>query len=234
MTDRIPYQRPPARPARPRHAASLVLLKGDTTDPSVLLGRRPMTARFMPGVYVFPGGALERGDHAVASDLDLRPDVEERLARHGGSRRARALSWTAIRETWEETGVMVGKTGQFEPKRQTPATEAFQAAGLIPSPGQLDYIVRAVTPTHSPIRFDTRFFLADGAETGGTLIETNELEDIGWHPLKNALDGLKIMGVTRFVLEEAWRNWRERPRSRERSGTPTLRRRKGVRVIRCE
>ena len=69
---------------------------------------------------------------------------------------------------------MVGKTGTFEPIRTTPATQAFQNAGLIPSPARLDYIVHAVTPTHSPIRFDTRFFLADGAKVGGSLIENKE------------------------------------------------------------
>ncbi len=222
------------RPVRPRHAASLVLLQGEKQNPDVLLGRRPMSARFMPGVYVFPGGALERGDYAVASMLDLRHDVEVRLARHGGPRRARALAWTAIRETWEETGVLVGKSGTFEPTRNTAATRAFCNAGLIPSPAQLDYIVRAITPTHSPIRFDTRFFMADGAKVSGELIETNELEDIGWHPLRHVISHLKIMGVTQFVLEEAWRNWRlERPEQADVK-TPVLTRRKGVRVIRRE
>ena len=224
----------PARPVRPRHAASLVLLKGDPDGPEVLLGRRPMASRFMPGVYVFPGGALERGDHAVASTLDLRPDVETRLARHGGPRRARALAWTAIRETWEETGVMVGKTGTFDPTRTTPATQAFRDAGMIPSPARLDYIVRAVTPTHSPIRFDTRFFLADGVKVGGTLIETKELEDIGWYSLAKVLGQLKIMGVTQFVLEEAWRSWRNSAPEQAERTTPVLTRRRGVRVIKRE
>ena len=222
------------RPVRPRHAASLVLLQGEKQNPDVLLGRRPMSARFMPGVYVFPGGALERGDYAVASMLDLRHDVEVRLARHGGPRRARALAWTAIRETWEETGVLIGKTGTFEPTRNTEATRAFCDAGLIPSPAQLDYIARAVTPTHSPMRFDTRFFMADGAKVSGELIETNELEDIGWHPLRHVISHLKIMGVTQFVLEEAWRNWRLERSEHADVKTPVLTRRKGMRVIRRE
>jgi 8-oxo-dGTP pyrophosphatase MutT (NUDIX family) len=224
----------PTHPVRPRHAASLILLKGDLDSPEVLLGRRPMASRFMPGVYVFPGGALERGDHAVASALDLRPDVETRLAQHGGLRRARALTWTAIRETWEETGVMVGKTGNFEPTRTTPATQAFRDAGLIPSPACLDYIVRAITPTHSPIRFDTRFFLANGAKVGGSLIETKELEDIGWYSLAKALDQLKIISVTQFVLEEAWRSWRNAPQEQAERTPPVLSWRRGVRVIRRE
>lgn len=220
---------PPQRPARPRHAASLVLLRGDKSDPEVLLGRRPLTARFMPGVYVFPGGAMERGDHAVAAALEMRDDVHSRLSRHGGPRRARALPWTAIRETWEETGVLVGRRGSFEPRRANPATEAFRAAGMVPAPSALDYIVRAVTPAHSPIRFDTRFFIADGSEVGGTLVQTKELEDIGWHGLQRALQDMKIMGVTRFVLEEALRHWRQRPRPDADRPTPILMRRAGAR-----
>ena len=221
----------PARPARPRHAASLVLLRGNTDFLEVLLGRRPLTARFMPGVYVFPGGALERGDYAVASSLEFEPDVIDRLARHGGIRRARALAWTAIRETWEETGILVGKEGSFEPRRSNPATAAFQNAGLVPAPRHLDYIVRAVTPTHSPIRFDTRFFLGDGEKTGGQLFETTELEEIGWHSLDHTLKHLKIMGVTQFVLEEAWRIWRQKPKPEAYRKTPILMHRKGVRII---
>ena len=225
---------PPTRPARPRHAASLVLLRGAENDPEVLLGRRPLSARFMPGVYVFPGGALERGDHAIAAALEMREDVHTRLARHGGPRRARALPWTAIRETWEETGVLIGRSGRFEPRRVNPATEAFREAGLVPAPGALDYIVRAVTPTHSPIRFDTRFFVADGGEVGGTLIQTRELEDIGWHELGRALEEMKLMGVTRFVLEEALRYWRQKPRPDADRPTPILTRRAGARLVKSE
>ena len=198
---------PLEKPARPRDAASLVILRDSKSVVEVLMGRRPMTARFMPGVYVFPGGALEREDLAVAFNLDLRPDVQGRLSRHGGPRRARALAWTAIRETWEETGIMIGKRGTFQPTHNTAATRAFKDAGLIPSPAKLDFIVRAVTPTHSPIRFDTRFFMANGQDVGGELTETNELEDIGWHSVKHVLSHLNIMDVTRFVLEEAERHW---------------------------
>ena len=76
--------------------------------------------------------------------------------------------------------------------------------------------------------------MADGAKVSGELIETNELEDIGWHPLRHVISHLKIMGVTQFVLEEAWRNWRlERPEHTDVK-TPVLTRRKGVRVIRRE
>ena len=166
--------------------------------------------------------------------LQRRWTARARQGRASSVRRARALAWTAIRETWEETGILVGKKGIFEPRRSNPATEAFQAAGLVPAPTQLDYIVRAVTPTHSPIRFDTRFFLGDGNKSGGNLFETAELEEIGWHSLDYSLKQLKIMGVTQFVLEEAWRTWRQQKTLETNRTTPILMRRKGIRVIRRE
>ena len=43
---------------RPRDAASLILLRGEGKDLEVLAGRRPLHVRFMPGVHVFPGGAI--------------------------------------------------------------------------------------------------------------------------------------------------------------------------------
>src|SRR5260370_6915565 len=54
-----------ARPAivRPRDAASLILLRGAGRDLELLAGRRPGHVKFMPGVYVFPGGAIDREDN---------------------------------------------------------------------------------------------------------------------------------------------------------------------------
>ncbi len=219
------------RAVRPRDAASLVLLRGSRQSPEVLLGRRPASARFMPGVYVFPGGAVERGDHAVAAAFEIRADVLTRLARHGGPRRAKALSWAAIRETWEETGLMLGKAGRIPGTSRSAARQAFAAMGLVPDLAALDYIARAVTPAHSPIRFDTRFFIADGAGARGTLRETGELEDIGWRRVEEALDRFELMGVTRFVLAEARRYWAERPPPDPDRPVPLLTRRRGTRIV---
>ena len=225
---------PRRRPVRPRDAASLVLLRGPKDAPEVLLGRRPKTARFMPGVYVFPGGAVERGDPAFAAALEMRADVVARLARHGGERRAKALSWAAIRETWEETGLLLGTADRFDDRLACPARRAFTDAGLAPDLAALDYIARAVTPTHSPIRFNTRFFVANGGNIGGAIRETGELEDIDWHPAADALERDDLMGVTRFVLSEARRNWLDRPRPDPERPIPTLSRWRGIRRIRAK
>ena len=142
---------------------------------------------------------------------------------------ARALAWTAIRETWEETGVLIGKTGKFEPT-QTQRRPAPLRCGIDPPPAQLEYIVRAVTPTHSPMRFDTRFFM-DGGKVGGELIETKELEDIGWHPIQYVTAHLKIMGVLNSSLRRPGEIGVSSGLNTRAERHPVLTRRKGVRVI---
>src|SRR5260370_41412326 len=94
-------ERAHAEPAsvRPRDAASLIVLRGEGRDLELLAGRRPGHGRFMPGVYVFPGGAIDPEDRRkwrVESGGEHLPPPLVRCAR------------AALRETWEEVGVLVG------------------------------------------------------------------------------------------------------------------------------
>src|SRR5262249_32706139 len=93
-----------ARPTivRPRDAASLILLRGEGRNLELLAGRRPGHPKFMPGVWVFPGGAVDRGDN--------KPWRVEAAAEHLPPRLARCAR-AALRETWEEVGVLVGRRG---------------------------------------------------------------------------------------------------------------------------
>ena len=134
-----------------------------------------------------------------------------RYSTTGAPRRANALAWAAIRETWEEAGLLVGEPGDIEQNNQSPIHGAFAEAGLTPGAHKLDYIARAITPTRSPIRFNTRFFLTGGDATFGDLHVSSELEDIGWRSVSETLNELKIMSVTAFALEEAVTFWRESP-----------------------
>ena len=95
--DRINVRNPVVRP---RDAASLILLRGAGDDLEVLAGRRPLHVKFMPGVYVFPGGAIEPRDRTTWSVEAGTETLGMRLARS-----ARA----AMRETWEEAGVLIGR-----------------------------------------------------------------------------------------------------------------------------
>ena len=79
---------PSKRPVHPKDAASVILLRGSRTDPEVLLGRRRLNARFMPGIYVFPGGRVDRADYRHASSASIRDGVLRKLTRHCPSDRA--------------------------------------------------------------------------------------------------------------------------------------------------
>ena len=99
---------------RPRDAASLILLRGAGRDLELLAGRRPGHVKFMPGVWVFPGGAIDREDNKPWRVESGGAHLPPRLLRC-----ARA----ALRETWEEVGVVVGRPGTAAPAA-TPSAPA--------------------------------------------------------------------------------------------------------------
>ena len=62
---------------------------------------------------------------------------------------------------------------------------------------------RAITPSHSPRRFNTRFFLGDGDNVHGDPASSDELEDLQWHPVEGAALLESFRDVTRFMLARA-------------------------------
>jgi len=173
-------------PVRPKDAASLVLIRQRGGHAEILMGKRARRHRFLPDVYVFPGGRVDRGDHRVAPLTPLRPEVAHLLQQNASPARARALAVAAVRETWEETGLALG---------------ALRHEGLRPALDALDHIVRAITPTVSPIRFHARFFVADGERLQGRLRGNGELLDLDWRPIDACL-ALPLADITEFVLGE--------------------------------
>jgi 8-oxo-dGTP pyrophosphatase MutT (NUDIX family) len=184
-----------AKPVRARDAASLILLRGEGGDLELLAGRRPLTVRFMPGVYVFPGGAVDAEDgRPWPSEID-RDAMPPRLLRS-----ARA----ALRETWEEAGFFFGHRGAVpEPLRSaSPVSEAYAAAGVVAGFEQLKYVGRAITPVRVFRRFNTRFFFGDGADVIGEPTASDELEDVRWHPIgRTPLEPFR--DVSEFMLARA-------------------------------
>jgi len=184
-----------ARVVRPRDAASLILLRGEGRTLEVLAGRRPLDVKFMPGVYVFPGGAIDPPDR-IAWSIESRTEaLGAKLARS-----ARA----ALRETWEEAGILVGRAGGAPPHEPAvrPIEQAYLGRGLVAAMDVLTYVGRAITPSHSFRRFNTRFFLCDGTNVFGEPAASDELEDVGWHPIGDeALASFR--DVTRFMLARA-------------------------------
>src|SRR5690606_9915461 len=136
-------------------------VRRECADAEVLMGRRAPGHVFMASKWVFPGGRIERGDFTAASANDLRPATAAALSREMPPRRARALALAAVRETEEETGLLLARPAP--PATVTGPWRDFRAAGALPDLAALTYIARAVTPPGRTRRFDARFFMADAS-----------------------------------------------------------------------
>ncbi len=195
---------PPAAPltsAKPKDAATLLVVRRDGPVPRVLMGRRHGGHAFMPDKWVFPGGRIDRADFAVPCASELRPDVAAALERTGPARRVRALACAAIRETFEETGLLLARAAP--PLRREGEWQAFLARGR-PDLAALDFVARAITPPARTRRFDARFFMADA----GALLSldpdggSGELDELAWFDW-DAAAALDLPQITRAILAEA-------------------------------
>ncbi|HEY2048296.1 MAG TPA: NUDIX hydrolase [Caulobacteraceae bacterium] len=190
------------RPVRPRDAATLIIVDHrEANRPKVLMGRRNGRHDFMPDKWVFPGGRIDPSDFRAPHGTDLRRETAERLHKTAPPVRARALAMAAVRETFEEAGLLLAKAAPTRPGAG-PWRE-FLAQGALPDLDALEFVARAVTPPVSPKRFDARFFMARAdrlisLERQG---DCGELNEIAWFALDEALE-LDLPSVTRFVLHE--------------------------------
>ena len=87
-------------------AATIVLMRDGADGLEVLLVQRSQAVKHMGGMWVFPGGRVDRADGKVARPIDLQPIVAEKLERGCAPFRARALAMAAVRETFEEAGLI--------------------------------------------------------------------------------------------------------------------------------
>ena len=165
------------------------------------MGRRAAKSRFMPDVYVFPGGTVDPADARARPATPLDPDLVGLLSVGGRASRARALAMAAVRETFEETGLILGQPGDPGGGKD-PSWQSMAARGLAPDLARLRYIGRAITPTVSPIRFHARFFSAPAECLEGRAEGTSELSDLRWVAPDEA-GALPVAGITRFILGHA-------------------------------
>ncbi len=199
-------------PKRPRDAATLILLDRKGGDIRVLMGRRHMRHAFMPGKFVFPGGRTDPADSRIPVASSLHPDVEAKLAQgRTTAARARAIALSAVRETYEEAGLLIGRPGDFS----TPKSDwhGFVEHRIAPSLEGLRFVARAITPPGRVRRFDTRFLAAFRDDVALELPEggpTDELEEIMWLPLEKATEA-DIPSITRTILGDLLARLREDP-----------------------
>lgn len=190
---------------RPRDAATLIVVDRDGKKPRVLMGQRHMNSVFMPGMYVFPGGRVDRGDSKLAVPDRLDRTVEKKLlADMKGTpspRRAKALALAAIREMAEETGLLVGSKVDDGWTTASPAWAPFVQHGVTPTLAPLTFFLRAITPPGRTRRFDTRFFCTTaGAIAHQVPNDSDELLNLHWLTFAEALK-LELPTVTKIVLE---------------------------------
>ena len=188
-----------------RHAATLIVLRRDLgAGPAVLMGMRGAGAAFMPSKYVFPGGALDAADADIPLARPLPEASARRLAQDAPKGIGPALAVAAIRELWEETGLMLGTPGTWH-SPPPPDWESFAATGHCPSAAGLQFVFRAITPPGRPRRFDARFFLLDATELASDLDDfsraCDELSHLHWVPMTEAR-ALNLPFITEVVLAE--------------------------------
>jgi 8-oxo-dGTP pyrophosphatase MutT (NUDIX family) len=193
---------------KPRDSATLILIDRAEAVPRVLLGRRHQRHRFLPGKFVFPGGRIEPSDRLMAAAAALHQRHVEKLmqrVKRPSVAKAAAFALAAVRETYEETGLMLGV-----PRTQAIAAppgpwQAFAAARIVPDLSAVHFVARAITPPNRPLRFDSRFFTADVAAIArrddGFVGPDKELVELVWLPITQARE-LDMPGITAVVLEE--------------------------------
>lgn len=186
---------PPPTAVKPRDAASLVLLRDAADGIEVLMGRRHSRHAFIPDAFVFPGGKLDPDDRLVTT---AQSDTSR------ATPATRALEAAAIRETFEETGLLLacpGDLGHAATGKSASTWDTFRERQLVPDARSLKLMARAITPTNSPIRFHARFFATHNPAVSGTIQGSGELLDLAWYPLDDAKK-LPVIDVTEFVLGE--------------------------------
>jgi len=193
---------------RPKDASTLILVDRSGSVPKVLLGKRHHGHKFMPGKFVFPGGRVDPADQRMPVARALHPHTEAHLIKRlqrPSTAKARAFALAAIRETFEETGLLLGVQGRATTNVPHGPWTAFAEANILPDLGALHFIGRAITPPGRPRRFDARFFTMDATAIAhridGVTGPDTELVELVWMPLAQAKE-LDMPAVTGVMLEE--------------------------------
>lgn len=218
------------QPVEARPAATLILLRDNPRGGFELyLIRRPTHSSFAPDAYVFPGGAVDPGDSdpaLLAGDPEF--DLAARARRMGldaddeARRRCGAYHVAAVRELWEEAGILLGghRTRRTftdadaemlaAARRETLAGDALKTVlerhSLSLRLSLLVYAARFVSPPEYPKRFDARFFLAAAPNLQEAAVNPLEAVEGGWHQPRqvladNDLGTVKLMPPTRLLCE---------------------------------
>ena len=212
-------------PAEPRHASTVVLLRDGADGIEAYLLRRQQTMAFAAGMYVFPGGSVDPRDESLAASAwaGPTPAMWSKLLT-ADDQLATALVCAAVRETFEESGVLLaGPTDahvvddtsgdDWETDRLALLDRSLSLAQML---ARRELVLRAdllrpwahwITPVVEPRRFDTRFFVAALPAGQRTRDVGGEADRVTWCRPADALGAwergeLGLMPPTAFTLME--------------------------------
>lgn len=198
-------------PAEPRPASTVVLVRGRAGGEAgveLLLLRRSRSAGFVPGAYVFPGGRVDADDGRPGildriRGLDPRR-AGVRLGLDPGATPSPESYWiTAVREAFEETGLLPGPEPGVPPAVRSPEVEAVREALMTHSIGwgeamerldlsldldSMEYIAHWITPVAEPRRYDTRFFVTEVGPDSEPVVDRREMVEAIWLTPTEALE----------------------------------------------
>ena len=208
----------------PRDAATVVLLRDGAAGLETYLLRRRTTMSFGPGMHVFPGGSLDTGDLAGAVEWSGPPPSAWARSFSCGPGLATALVCAAVRETFEESGVLLAgkRDGSLVTETTVDDWEADRSALIEGALHFRDFLHRRslvlradllrpwghwITPEWSNRRFDTRFFIAAPGPGQLTRDVGGEADRVVWLPIAEALDryrtgSLAMMSATASTLDD--------------------------------
>ncbi|WP_299557629.1 NUDIX hydrolase [uncultured Sulfitobacter sp.] len=187
-----------------RNAATVIVIRDRMDAPSILMGQRGAKAAFMPNKFVFPGGAVDKDDANIPLASMLTDVCAARIAEDTDPALTSAIPVAAIRELWEETGLVLGLPGQW-PDAVPDDWKTFAQTGHLPHAAPLQFVFRALTPPGRPRRFDARFFLVDvediASDPDNFDAACDELSHLQWVPLSEARK-FDMPFITEVVLAE--------------------------------
>ena len=195
IAERIDH--PPSSPSLPRPAATVVLMRDTDEGVQTLLLKRVHSAGFVPGAYVFPGGRVDRGDadpEVLSRTVSLTVDAAaERMGLHDADPPAVAYYLAAVREAFEETGILVGRNTKGDPipaaavaarvlevrdrllDESCSFARALEELGAHLDDTAMEYVGHWITPIAEPRRYDARFFAAAVPPESEPAIHTAEM-----------------------------------------------------------
>jgi 8-oxo-dGTP pyrophosphatase MutT (NUDIX family) len=197
--------------AVPRQAATVLVLRDSPEGPQVYFMRRPARSSFAASAYVFPGGAVDDADSeaevlALAPGFDPLP-AASRMRLDGDAEAVRlcaGLQVAAVREVFEETGILIGTRGsgaalvdadaqvlaaaRTEVLAGAPFGDVLRRHDLRIAPQRLVYVAHFITPEGEPRRYDTRFFAVEAPLEQEAAHHAAEATASGWYTAQQALD----------------------------------------------